>query len=166
MKTVKKISLLILSLISIVAITSCSSGSSSSEGSGNGSGPLDLTGSWVGTVTFVQSAIRESGSGAEILNSGQFGAFATIVQDVPVTIAGTSAADITVQVTSPDGCVYILNVDGATVNGRTDSFSAVEDSSAFLGTATNSSLSGSFNLGTDGDLICGIVEGRAEFRRA
>ena len=161
MKTVKKFSLLIISAISVVALSSCSSGGSTST-----SGPLDLTGSFNGTVTFVDTQLTEDGD-PFIANSGVFGAFLTIAQDQPVTLAGDTEADLVLQVTSPQGCVAILNVEGATVNGVSQTISTVsddDDEGSFVGSATNTTISGSFNLGAGG-LLCGIIGGRAEFTR-
>lgn len=162
MKTVKKLSLLLIAIFSIAALSSCSSGSSSSEGS---SGPLNLTGNWRGTVTFIETGVTSSGSTAFIADSGRYSATMTIVQDIPVTLADTSDADFILVVTSPDGCTWTLSVDGATVNGRTRSISANDDDGGFVGTASNSSISGTFSPGDDAILLCGFARGRADFRR-
>lgn len=162
MKTVRKISIFSIILAGILILSSCSSGSSSSEGGG---GPLDLTGNWRGTVTFVEIGSTNSGSGGiQIVDSGLYGAVLTVAQDRPITLAGTSSADFALQVTATDGCVWILNVEGATVNGRTRSFSASDSDGALIGTVSNNKISGSFNLGAEA-LTCGLVGGRAEFRR-
>ncbi len=152
MKSIKLFSIFAL----VTLLVSCSSGGSDAIGG------LNLSGRWVGTVTFTAAPAI----------GGEFGATLQISQERVISPGTESAlADFNLTVRAVRGgftCVYVLNVDNATIFGRTNTISAVDRESSFIGNVSNSEINGDFNfdIGSDDGPACGAIAGAANFRRA